>query len=293
MGAVSLPGKQVSESSMTHEQAYRAGQQDCRDGVPVEQGLEDFMRDTVTQTDALSVTQELEPCPFCGNSLHGPHPHEGGFSCWMHPGVVTDGTCLLSGQGFFVKDIAKWNTRRAAKDKTDNDAVSYSCCIASTSQGVDGRHAPTRLSHSTPGDAEVRKGLEIAQGIVESDLIDAKEHADADWIGQSQEALDAITAILATPSGSAQGEWLPIETAPKDGAVLVYGYSEDDWEEMQEAMEYGEPTDGITRHWFPATLSFQNIWWLPGGMMKCVKSPTHWQPLPAAPPAQDQTKGDE
>ncbi|MFC0302727.1 hypothetical protein [Rhizorhabdus histidinilytica] len=44
-------------------------------------------------------------------------------------------------------------------------------------------------------------GLTIARGIVEADLVDAKAHADWDWIGQSQEALDAIDEALRGASG--------------------------------------------------------------------------------------------
>lgn len=56
------------------------------------------------------------------------------------------------------------------------------------------------------------EGLEIARGIIEADLSEAKETGDADWIGQSQQALDAILAALSAQSG---GERETIERCAK------------------------------------------------------------------------------
>jgi hypothetical protein len=69
-------------------------------------------------------------------------------------------------------------------------------------------------------------------------------------------------------------EWQPIETAPKDGTiVLVWGYHEDNLEDE----------DPATRRPWPAWVSVQkHIWWLADGLRQ-VKDPTHWMPLPEAP----------
>lgn len=121
-------------------------------------------------------------------------------------------------------------------------------------------HWNTRISHSTPGDAEVVR--------LKAELRAVKALADYHFRNAQ-----SLAARLATPSGRAQA-WLPIETAPKDGThilgyasgkyAIVY-WSGTSWE-LSEVGAYAE-----------------NGEW----------TPTHWQPLPAAPPAQDQTKGDE
>ncbi|WP_394659931.1 hypothetical protein [uncultured Novosphingobium sp.] len=43
-----------------------------------------------------------------------------------------------------------------------------------------------------------KSGLEIAHDIIATDLADAEEHCDPDWIDQSKTALDAIIKCLAT-----------------------------------------------------------------------------------------------
>lgn len=72
-------------------------------------------------------------------------------------------------------------------------------------------------------------------------------------------------------------EWMPIETAPKDGTlVFVYGYDEYSYD-----LRFDDGVE-IARHPFPAT--FQNdIWWLSGEIIHTVEEPTHWMPLPAPP----------
>jgi len=60
------------------------------------------------------------------------------------------------------------------------------------------------LALTAASQASAGEGLRIARGIVEADLADAKEHCDADWIGLSQAALDAIDATLTTPVEASQ-----------------------------------------------------------------------------------------
>lgn len=103
-----------------------------------------------------------------------------------------------------------WMYERTWEDYTPSREVRVQQWSTTEGRYAGWTETPLYAALATPpdGDAEVRKGLEIAQGIVESDLIDAKEHADADWIGQSQAALDAITTLLATPPSvpAQQGE---------------------------------------------------------------------------------------
>lgn len=81
--------------------------------------------------------------------------------------------------------------------------------------------------------------------------------------------------------GLVDGGWRPIESAPRDGTVvLVYGCSEDEWEEAHDEPRAPERVP------FPAYVSIQkSIWWMAGGLLQQVKGATHWQPLPP-PPAQ-------
>ena len=53
----------------------------------------------------------VEPCPFCAAAMSHCSDKDGEF--WMHPGVVTDGHCFMSGQGIFPRQLAAWNTRAA------------------------------------------------------------------------------------------------------------------------------------------------------------------------------------
>ncbi|PAL23574.1 hypothetical protein [Sphingopyxis sp. GW247-27LB] len=68
------------------------------------------------------------------------------------------------------------------------------------------RYVATPLAALTTDQSQTERlreavdGLSIARGIIEADLNDAKEHRDADWIGMSQSALDAIDAALRAQS---------------------------------------------------------------------------------------------
>jgi len=80
-----------------------------------------------------------------------------------------------------------------------------------------------------------------------------------------------ISAALSTP----EGEWRPIETAPKDGtAVLGFQATPGDHENrMAVCWRYGKPETPL--------------WMGEGGLM-----PTHWMPLPK-PPASPLSKENE
>ena len=120
----------------------------------------------------------------------------------------------------------------------------------------------------------VRKALEIAHGIVEADLFDAKEHADADWIGQSQKAFDALTTLLATPpSVPAQAFHIVWNEARNEG--FITDDEQDALACLSGGNRYGGSTVGIafSESYEDDDLSMETI------------------TLPATPPAQDQ-KGD-
>lgn len=61
-----------------------------------------------TQSEAL----EPRNCPFCTAALSHCEDREGEF--WMHPGVVTDDDCFMSGQGIFPRQLSAWNRRTPA-----------------------------------------------------------------------------------------------------------------------------------------------------------------------------------
>ena len=69
-------------------------------------------------------------------------------------------------------------------------------------------------------------------------------------------------------------EWQPIETAPRDGTVIITKISD----------ENGE------RNFQPLLNDGNSLWYFPDRSMYCYYRPTHWRPMPAteatpAPPA--------
>jgi len=76
-------------------------------------------------------------------------------------------------------------------------------------------------------------------------------------------------------------EWQPIDTAPKDGTVvLLYGIwaGEIHGPARSKAFDIGSFQDG--RSDFPG-----NDWWVlgTGDYYECWMRPTHWMPLPEPP----------
>jgi hypothetical protein len=65
--------------------------------------------------------------------------------------------------------------------------------VARTVQAFARHRLATR---ATQPEAALREALELARPIVEADLASAADYSDADWIGMSQTALDAIDAAL-------------------------------------------------------------------------------------------------
>lgn len=60
---------------------------------------------------------------------------------------------------------------------------------------------------------------------------------------------------------SAVSEWLPIETAPKDGTAIIAG-------------AYGHR---------PVMVSWREQWRYPFTMRRLTYPPTHWMPIPPPP----------
>ena len=156
-----------------------------------------------------------------------------------------------------------------------------------------------RLSHSTPGDAEVRKAVNELHAILNletrevhvgyEDDMTSKAYVYADYVS-AEDAFALVRraiSLLATPSGRAQA-WLPIETAPRDGTEIVAAIKVRHtkggmwWERHVIAAdeETGELHPDYDHGW---TFDDYELW------MSLADLPD----LPAAPPAQDQTKGGE
>lgn len=60
----------------------------------------------------------LEPCPFCSAEMQHYRDEQGEF--FMHPGLVTDSDCFMSGKGVQPRHYAAWNRRALASDTIGN-----------------------------------------------------------------------------------------------------------------------------------------------------------------------------
>jgi hypothetical protein len=86
------------------------------------------------------------------------------------------------------------------------------------------------------------------------------------YVDAATAALDALAA-----AGRLVPGWQPIATAPKDGSVILLYWRKDGGDMVQSGWWENAPAD---RCWYAADNE------------RC--RPTHWQPLPAAPRAEDQ-----
>ena len=73
---------------------------------------------------------------------------------------------------------------------------------------------------------------------------------------------EAQPAVLAVPG------WRPIESAPKDGTVIILGYL---------------PNPRIDRHVYEGKWHELQGWWTSVNGFMVHNDATHWMPLPAAP----------
>lgn len=87
------------------------------------------------------------------------------------------------------------------------------------------------------------------------------------------EVADAILAALAAAGYAV--EWQPIETAPRDRAVLLWDGANMRVAQRLTAMETGETEWVYARQLGEEAIAF------------IVREPTHWMPLPKPPAAQE------
>lgn len=79
-------------------------------------------------------------------------------------------------------------------------------------------------------------------------------------------------------------DWQPIETAPKDDLILLYGLLDPHPNERQLYSGLDRPTrvtaywDSIDEAWSPMGGTWTGPWF----------KPTHWMPLPSPPPSADE-----
>jgi hypothetical protein len=78
-------------------------------------------------------------------------------------------------------------------------------------------------------------------------------------------------------SFAADGGWRTMESAPRDGTVvLLWGVDEGCFDDAETA------ADLIYSAW-PAAMNFQGLWFMDGGMLRTLKVATHWRALPLPP----------
>lgn len=131
-------------------------------------------------------------------------------------------------------------------------------------------------------------------------LLDKLLDHDLQYSAQTGAAqiVDDLIAALATQPPAVQGEpqWLPIETAPKDGKVVLLGYhnSHGNWRTMRGCWlskdyidEYWEDPEGVDAGWFETPVEAEdppNCW---------PTDPTHWMPLPPPPGIHSRGEGEK
>lgn len=192
--------------------------------------------------------EALRACPFCAAILEYCNDKDGEF--WMHPGLVTDGECFMSGTGIFPGQVAAWNRRpspvaggdlrvRALDGANshyfdhrivvgDGDAIERGDggeCIAFADEPWASRIAAALNQPATPveavDDAVVALVYAARNFLYEPGWCDGIS-VESDALDK---ALDAFSSrIPPEPAASmvAQGErWQPIGTAPKDGTAIL------------------------------------------------------------------------
>lgn len=150
---------------------------------------------------------------------------------------------------------------------TAGDAALRKALADAYEQGAMDVHAEWLRAHEA-GEGPPRGDPEFGEA--------ARDHASA--------AMDPFNYIIATPPSVPAQQWLPIGTAPKDGTDLLL-FSPDAAEPnvfIGFWVEFHDPISGHVESDWTDTWTSKEI----------DAYPTHWMPLPATPPAQDQ-KGEE
>lgn len=109
-------------------------------------------------------------------------------------------------------------------------------------------------------------------------------------------AHNAKPGPLYASTPSREPQWQPIETAPKDGKVVLLGYhnSHGNWRTMRGCWlskdyidEYWEYPEGVDAGWFETPVEADeppNCW---------PTDPTHWMPLPPPPGIHSRGEGEK
>ena len=146
--------------------------------------------------------------------------------------------------------------------------------------------------HPVAGDAKLRKALEKIATRLSAHPDDTPEDDRRGRHYAYSIATNALATLATPPSVPAQQGWLPIETAPKTGEpVLIWKPDERMvgeymmvayWDDDYPAGEPGwVPVGGVHKQGYASSVTGTDQGY-----------PTHWMPLPATPPSQDQ-KGEE
>lgn len=118
-------------------------------------------------------------------------------------------------------------------------------------------------------------------------------HSHSEPCKPAAEYVEALAQARAALTAAKAGGWLPIETAPKDGTVVILGRAEDDasvvttghWQEAEEdGVDYmGADAGFVDEHYqeFKPGRSFGSP-----SYRYAPTQPTAWQPLPNPPKEQ-------
>ena len=211
----------------------------------------------------MTSTDTLLPCPFCGGEARISRAHQNKMLAMGE--VPTDEHYLFTlyhdcANGITIcwtykpKDalIAAWNRRTPPTPATDErEAVAVAALINALKQA--GGY-PATISHLKSGkfsdSISVRIAIAAIMDASAAEILAAEANERARALGQS--------------------DWLDIETAPRDGrVVLCIGHNNI---HHVEPMMYYAADDGMDN----------GCWgWLEGDTPR--KQPTHWMPLPAPP----------
>ena len=155
-----------------------------------------------------------------------------------------------------------------------------------------GEYAHDCGGHPVAGDAKLRKALEKIATRLSAHPDDTPEDDRRGRHYAYSIATNALATLATPPSVPVQQGWLPIETAPKTGEPVLI------WKPDERMV--GEYM--MVAYWSDDHLLGEPGWIPVGGVHKQGYAssvtgtpqgyPTHWMPLPATPPAQDQ-KGEE
>ena len=243
--------------------------------------------------------QALEPCPFCdGDELSHGYEMAGSYFA----GIVQCHTCnVYVTADSEAEAIAAWN-RRASSLAGDAEPVAVRIGRAEVKGGSVGFFAFEQTDlpdgeyplYATPvsGDAGLRKALEKIATRLSAHPDDTPEDDRRGRHYAYSIATNALATLATPPSVPAQQGWLPIETAPKTGEpVLIWKPDERMvgeymmvayWDDDYPAGEPGwVPVGGAHKQGYASSVTGTDQGY-----------PTHWMPLPATPPSQDQ-KGEE